>query len=365
MKTLSQIPFILVLLTILSCNNTEKKDKKTIQGAIKDTSTTDSEEIGNRIDYDKTKVIKNVYVIKREGTAIKDKADQNSETLGTYTFGKKLPVIEETAEWLGIMDRITRKYSKNGDEIESTQWEKVYVLKSTTGSVDKVTLIQSDLNIISSLSVNQKNENFETGKELKDYLQIELIDKALFESKRSTSVNYLTADTLAIRKNKGVIELKCVDKIVKLVDKPDAEENRQEFKYEGQIEFLNQYVISGSYYESSDYSFIDKTTGKTTQTFGDYPNVAADQKNIIAIYANPYESTADLELYAINNKQIKHVMSASFKNWMPAVEPGEHFFSSDNYLYLTVNHTEVFWGEDGNLNDHYQYIRIKILEKKQ
>ncbi|KFF06600.1 hypothetical protein [Flavobacterium reichenbachii] len=361
MKTLYRIPFILILLTILSCNNTEKKEKKTTQGVIKDTSTVDSEEIGNRIDYDDTKVIKNVYVIKRNGIDFKDKADQNSETLGTYTFGKKLPVIEETAEWFGIMDRITRKYSKNGNEIESNQWEKVYVPKSATGPIDKVTLIQSDLNIISSLTVNQKNENFEKGKELTDYLQIELIDKALFESKRSTSVNYLLADTLAIRKKKGVIELKCADKTVKLVDKPDTEENREEFEYEGQIEFLNQYVISGSYYESSDYSFIDKNSGATTQTFGDYPNIAPDQKNIIAINANPYESTADLELYAINNKQIKHVMSASFKNWMPAVEPGEHFFSSDNYLYLTVNHMEVFWNEDGNLNDHFQYIRIKIL----
>lgn len=306
-------------------------------------------------------MLQSIYVVDRKGTEFKQQADKNSITLGTYEYGAKLDVIEETEEWFGIRDRITRAFFRNGDKIESTQWEKVYVLKRTTGSINEITLSPSDLNIVSSLTANQKTENFETGKEMKGFLGIELIDKQLFGSKRSSSVNYLLADTTEIKKRKGIIELRCQTKVKKYIDKPDAEESKKVFKYVGQYEFLNKYLIGTSYYEGIDYRFIDKTSGEETQIFEDYPNISADKKYIICIYTNPYETTADLELYSIDETQIKDTMSASFKNWMPTVEPGEMFWNNDGYLYLTVNHVKSFWKQDGRLNDKCQYIRIKIL----
>ena len=164
-----------------------------------------------------------------------------------------------------------------------------------------------------------------------------------------------------IKIKNGIIELKCQNKTFKFIDKPDAEEERQEFYYAGQIEFLNQYIIGGSYWESLDYRFIDKTSGEETAIFAEFPYISPDKKNIICIYTNPYETTADLELYSISNNKTKHIMSVSFKNWMPTVETGEMYWGIDGYLYLTVNHVNSFWTADGHLNEKCQYIRIKIL----
>ncbi len=361
MNRIPQITFTTILLTILSCKNYGQASNKSAQSTISDTLKTEDKNTGIKIDYNKTKVLLNVYVVDRNGTEVKQQADKNSKTLGRYDYGTKLGVIEDNREWFGVRERITREFIRNGSIIESTGWEKVYILKNQTGSIKDIYLIPSDLNIISSLSTNQKTENFETSKKLEGFLKIELIDKQLFESKRSSSVNFLLTDTTEIKKKNGTIELKCKSKVVKYIDKPNEEESMQIFHYVGQFEFLNKYLIGGSYYEGQNYIFVDKTSGEETQTFGEYPIISADKKHIICIYANHYENTADLELYSINNKQIKHKMSASFKNWMPTVDSGEIFWSTDHFLYLTVKHVNTFWKQDGNLNDKCQYIRIKIL----
>lgn len=357
----ASVTFFALFLTIFSCNNSSRASEKIVQNLLSDTLNTENENTGNKIDYGNTKVLKSIVITDRKGTEIKQQADVNSKTLGIYEYGTKLDVIEENEKWIGVRDRVTREFFKDGEKIEHTAWEKVYVLKNKTGSISEIILTPSDLNIISSLKVNQKSEDFTVEKSLTKYLALELIDKSLFDSKKSSAVNFLLADTIGNKKKNGIIELKCQNKIVKYIDKPNAEESLQVFKYKGQIDFLNKYLIKGEYWEWSDCRFIDKTSGEETNIFGEYPYISPNKKNIICIYSNPYDMTADLELYAIFDKEIKHIMSASFKYWMPTGEIGKIFWSSDSYLYLAVNHIYSFWKEDGSLNDKYQYIRIKIL----
>lgn len=366
LKSTNVIFLTSLLFTFFSCNNSEQSSEKKVQDTIVEPAVAvveavNEENEGNQINYDETKVLREVYVISRSGTEIKQEAATSAKTLGRYEYGAKLEVIEDTKEWLGVRDRITREYTKNDTKIESTAWEKVYVLKTATGPINGIALVPSDLNIISLLTINGKTENIENGRALNRFLKIELVDKTFFESKRNSAVNYLLADTNEVKKKNGVIELKCQAKIKRYVDKPDAEEDRQVYKYEGQIGCLNQYLISGSYYESSDYILVDKSTGEQTHSFVEFPNISPDKKHILAIYANPYETTADLELYSIDDRKIKPVMSASFKNWMPNIEPGDMFWSSDTYLYVAVNHAKSFWKQDGSLNNQCQYIRIKVL----
>jgi hypothetical protein len=211
------------------------------------------------------------------------------------------------------------------------------------------------------LTINQKTEYFETDKKLTKYLTLELIDKSLFDNQKNSAVCFLLTDTIVKKKRNGILELKCKNKTVKYVDKPDAEVDVQVFNYVGQIEFLNKYLISGAYWESGDYKFIDKTSGEETNTFVDYPYISPDKKSIICINTNHFNFTAYLEFYTISGNEIKQIMSASFKNWMPTLSNGKMFWSSDGYLYLTVNHVNSFWKTDGNLNDKCQHIRIKIL----
>src|SRR5690606_5795755 len=122
MTTALNITFCALLLTLFSCSNSNQTNEKTAQSLVSDTLTTESENTGNKIDYDNTKVIKNVYVTDRNGIEIKQQADTYSNTLGTYEDATKLDVIEETENWLGIRDRITREFYRNGDKIESTGW---------------------------------------------------------------------------------------------------------------------------------------------------------------------------------------------------------------------------------------------------
>lgn len=358
-KTTAVILQVIIAVILLSCKY-DKKDEKVKPKQLKNIHLS-NEDSGNRVDYDHTKVIKSIYVTDRNGAEMKQQASESSKTIGSYQYGTKLDVIEENGNWIGVLDRITRESSKNGSKIESTGWEKVYVLKSKTGLLDEISLSPSDLNQLSLLTINQKTENSNKEQLLSKYLKIELVDKSVFESKRNTAVNFLLADTLENIKKNGIIELQCQNRIVKYVDKPEDNDDTQKFDYVGQFEILNKYLISGSYWESSDYKLIDKTSGKETNVLGDYPYISSDKKYLICINANPYETTADLELYSISDQKIKPIILTSFKNWMPILKKGEMFWSTDDYLYVAVNHVNAFWTNNGALNEKCQFIRIKIL----
>lgn len=349
-----------LILSIVSCKKSETVETEGQKPVIDTLAKTDGGK-GYPINFDDTKVISNVFVTDRKGTEMKQEKNVNSKTLGTYEYGVMLEVIEDAGDWLGVRDRITRTYIENDKTIESNGWEKVYVRKEATGKMGQLSLLPSDLNVINFLTINEKNQEVKENQRLNDFIKIELIDKSLFDSKKQTSVNYLVRDTTAITKKNGIIELKTPNKTKIFKDNPTDEDSRQIFSYLGQVPVLNQYLVQGNYYEGSDFQFIDKTTGAETKTFVDLPYVSPDKKHIIAIYSNPYESTADLELYSVNGSKIKNIISASFKNWMPAIDPSEMFWSNDGYLYLNVNHSKAAWQENGKLNNQFQYIRIRIL----
>ena len=194
MKALLHIIISTLFLVIFSCNNSRQKGEITSQSSVSDTSATETENAGTKIANDDTKIPEYIYVVERTGAEIKQRADKNAKTLGTYEFGTNLEVIEEAEAWFGVRDKTTGK--------------KVYLLKSKTGSIDEVTLIPSDLAIIYSLKTNKSDEYFEKGKELKGFFEIELISKRLFDSKKNSSVDLIIADTTGSKKVNGTTTLK-------------------------------------------------------------------------------------------------------------------------------------------------------------
>ena len=318
---------------------------------------------GIAIDIDNTSVLKQVFVTDKQGTAARQLPSGAAREVKSYDFGEKLEVIEEQKDWYGVQDRIYREYDEDNDgviEKEVVKWEKVYVKKAQTGFINSIALTQSDLSVTDNLLIDGEPKSAKDSKVLNKYLKFELIDKSLFESKRTLAVNFLSKDKI-IKKKKGVLSIPTPKKVVRLVDIDTDSDSRASFEYVGQIDALNQHLVFGQFWEMSGYTMFDKTSGKQTQDFIGYPYLSPNKIYIIAVYANPYgEPSTDFELYGIQNKKIAPIINAEFKSWMPTVKPEDIFWTKDDYLYLAVTHSAAFWNEDGDYNDTFQYIRIKV-----
>lgn len=313
---------------------------------------------GIELDYDKTPVLKQVFVTDNNGAVARQLPSGAARKLKDYTFGEKLEVIEEQKDWYGVRDRIYREDNDGVTKTDVVKWEKVYVKKVQTGPINTIALTAEDLNMISYLSVAGDSAYFEDGEALNDYLQFELIDKALFERKRPLAVNFLSTDK-TIKKKNGVLSIQLAKDSVKFVDS-DIEGDTEDYRYLGKFDFLDQHLIEVQYWEGHGYKMVDAIEGHLKQEFSDYPYISPNKQYIIYAYANPYELNTDLELYKIEGNDITPIILAGFKNWMPSTEKEDIFWARDGYLYLAVNHIATYWTADGNINDQFQYIRIKV-----
>lgn len=230
---------------------------------------------------------------------------------------------------------------------------------------DTITLTNENIAVLSSLSVGDETMYFNENETLTSYFQLALIEKNEFLTKSKQASNYIVRDTNKIKKSNGVIELKCAQTLRKISDYiPDSTGNVEAihtFEYIGQIPFLNVYVLLGVYWEEYDYKFIDKTSGEEVASFIELPLISADKKQLICIAANPYEMTADVSYYKINNNQIQSIAAMSFTNWMPADYSSQVFWHEDGSFYVGINSITNFWNESGDTNPSSQYIKFTII----
>lgn len=362
MKLLKCIVFLLSILLFSACNGTNNGIKTTqkVEGMTNPAEKSVEKLLtAHEIDYDQTKIIQKIYITDRNGALMKNQNTEHSETLGKYEYGDLLEIIEIHPKWFGVRARITRQYREAEKKVEVTAWEVVYVQRSKTGTIDKIKLNQKDLYTVFHESDGNTSEYNENGIQYSGPVKIELIDAKLFESKKKTAIDLVLYDTTAHVKKDGILRLECQQKTVEFTDKITDNDDMETYEYTGQIPSLNLFIVQGSYWESYDYKLIDKITGEETQALGDFPFLSADKKKLISLYTNPYEVSADMEAYKIKNGQLISYISLSFRNWMPVTE--EHmFWGNDNYFYVPVLHSKVFWQADGNYNKNYQYIRIKL-----
>ena len=231
----------------------------------------------------------------------------------------------------------------------------------TTHNVDPVNSPNPTLklNQITYFTIGDSSQTIQEDSLLYKYVSIILIDKSLFHKKQKRAVNYLIKDTTNIKKINGTITLPTKSNNVQFIDRPVNEETHALYTYLGQIKFLNVYLIGGLYWEDLDYKFISKTTGEEIQYFGDFPFISKDQKHIISVYANPYNTEADFGLFSIVKNKPVPIVNVGFKNWMPAPD-SEMFWSSDGNFYAKILYSTEYWKE-GNYNDNFRYIEISLL----
>lgn len=353
---------ILSIFALVSCNNLQQErtiDKKQKTDILQENPTQ-----GILIKYDSVSVIKKLKIIDRNGADIFQRPDYNSSKLLHFEYGKEIEIISEEDDFYGIRERVSRELISNGNKIERQAWEKVYIAKSMVGGFNEIHLQNADLNILSYKKIGAEYEYYSDTVRLSELIQIELVNKQMYISQKEKSYNFISKDSSNVRKEKGEIELICLDTVVKFIDKPNMETEESYFSYIGYIDTLDMFLIAGSYWEYSDFKMVNKVNGKIS-TFRGYPNLSIDLKYVISIAVDPYDQSTDFELFEINANPIKKsfelILKVGFANWMPTYDNGNIFFGQDNCLYVPVNHSESYWDKNGNINENYEYIKIKIL----
>jgi hypothetical protein len=316
------------------------------------------------IDYLSIVSLDTLYVIDREGAMIFQNADSNSFQIGKYNYGDKIEVIEIKNDWIGVPERVHREYDINGKKIEVWAWEKVFVNRASLGQVEEIKLVEKDLYEINCLydTINLKNDiliySLDSNIKIDNFIDIELIDKSLFENKQKTARDFLIMDTNKVKKKKDILVLKCYEMKRKFKDDQVGDTGKNYF-YIGRVDALNQYLIYREYWEYYNFQFIDMTTCDITQTFQDLPYISPDQRHIISLHPDIYLGHTLLELFTINENKINFVVGACFTNWMPLTEKNDRFWANDGYFYAKVSHVKCYWENDYE-NNGFQYIRIKI-----
>lgn len=290
------------------------------------------------------------YIVDRQAWFLEE-PNENSNRQNLIQYGYKVEIKGEQGNYYKAMNYKTGNYA--------------YIPKSKVGSWEQISLIDSDLNKINFIQKGEADEPdyFEEPIALNSFIHFELIDQSLYEKAKKSAVDFLLRDTLAIVKKNHELVLPCLDSIVTFKDiNPNSDSDEEpKYSYKGQIQALNSFLIFGNYWEHYDYKLIDKKTGKEV-SFTDFPYLSPDKKYIISAYANPYDETEELSLYAVDEHlHIKPIFTAYFTNWMAHnQDEKDAFWSKDGYFYVPVSHKAKFWNEL-EINNNYQYIRIKIL----
>ena len=327
---------------------TEKKD------SVEETHS-EGKRIGNPIDYN-APTIKEVYVTTRDSIELYEEADDKSTHLGKLPYAEKVEVVQEFKYWYGIKQRTQRKYKRDGEEIILWQWEKLFIKREQTGDISQIKLNYKDL-----ITTEDK-------KPLKK-INIRFVTKDEYLAQKANAVDFDFINTTnTIKKVKGKLRLpcqECKNKYITYIDSlaPKYDDNRIEHTYIGEIPFLNQYLISTTYYEGWDYTLIDKTTGKKF-TLADYPYITPNRQYFMTLLYDPWQNITEFSLYSIDEtNKIKQVFSITFTQWALVLDEKDReqvFMGSDGSLYAKVINVSVRWDQKGYYNPRGQYICISI-----
>lgn len=334
---MKKIIVLILLFPLVSCNFFQKKS---IDNQVDAESELVEAELSEKERF---------YVIDRNDVFLWKTPEANSQPMDTLSYGRIVEAEAEIGDFYKVMSYRTGNYA--------------YIEKSKLGNLEDIKLINSDLPQITYLKeADGETQFFEKSKKLEKYISLELVEKSEYDREKANAVSFLLADTLNVVKKDGVITLHGDDDSTTVYK--DIESDSDEYtayKYEGQIAFLSQFLMSGMYYEASNYFFVDKKTGTQGQSFVDFPYISPDKKYIISLGANPYEGGNVFELYSLDeNHKISFVFDALFLNWLPTYDVTQIFWSKNGYLYVPVNHAAVYWNKAENMNSDYQYIRVKV-----
>ncbi|WP_452223020.1 hypothetical protein [Lacinutrix chionoecetis] len=317
----------------------------------------------NNVRYEKP--IEYKYVISRNGLNIRQ---ANGTVDGKFNNGDFVKILGYTDDVIEIEDE--------GKTIKGRwaiiQWEDVVGMSNTTrkryvfegflGNIEDVKVFEDQICVGSKLTSETRHNTKEANIEcLSAYLDLELISKARFDAIKSINNKQLAANALVkIEKNKDSthnITLPVKDSVV--VYKSKVGYSNSTHEYYGDVDFLNQYVMYHVYPEAEDafYSFIDRTSGKETAIFPEFPHVTPDKKRIISFVYNVYDEQFFIEIYNINSDNSITLSHAfNFIHWLKTYQNEIKWIVNDEFAIEIVN--KNIW--NGSDVKSPQYLKIKM-----
>ncbi|MDQ4139316.1 MAG: hypothetical protein M3142_02215, partial [Bacteroidota bacterium] len=136
----------------------------------------------------------------------------------------------------------------------------------------------------------------------------------------------------------------------------------REYRYLGQNQQLNQYLVAGSFYEGFETYLVDKTTGKITPTWTE-PIVSPDQKylaNVSLATVMEGEPTG-VQVWKVtgqnNSPSIENLLELEQQDWIPF----ELQWESPQSIIIKMIPTEKYEQLQAEpKEDDFSYLRLRI-----
>lgn len=306
------------------------------------------------------KPIEYKHVISRNGLNIRE---ANGTIDGKFNNGDFVNVLGYTDDIIEVEDE--GKIIKGRWAI--IQWndngttKKRYVFEGFLGNIEDVKVYEDQICIGFKLDENTRYNTNEADLEcLTKYLDFELISKSSFNGIQSIHKSHLTNNPLVIVEENDDktqnISLPVKDSVI--VYKSKVGYSNSSHGYYGDINFLNQYLMYHVYPKAEDafYTYIDRTTGKETASFLDFPHVSPDKKRIISFVENVYEEEFFIEVYKINSdNSIVLEQAFNFVHWQKTYQNNVKWISNTEFAIEIVNQN-IFNGSEVK---NPQYLKIK------
>ena len=236
----------------------------------------------------------------------------------------------------------------------------VYVQKQDIGIVGKDKLSESDLSLVSEYS------NFRTGRKqpmnIDSLLKIKIISTSEFNALPTISHSFISKKSGNYKKEDKLVLPIDSNKVVEFKNSSYKEGGCSEtfYKYYGEIDKVNSYLIGAMSCDIYEYSLVNKNTGKITHFFEGFPFLSPNSKHLVSIATIGYNYDTRLVICDIDNENIKECTDFHFFSWAINSQNMEIKWINENTFALRVVHPLYLWQEQEK--EFAEYIKIAILK---
>ncbi len=359
--------YLLILLSVLtfSCQQQKKEEntKRTLEEVDGEKNGTKRVTTFELLNATKNHtVFESKYVIKKDGVTVFDK---EKKSIKKIPYGTLVEIIGYTGVDRVVEDGVSQKrgedvftsvYVSNKNRSESFLGT---VFSGYLGTSEEIVILDKELS--QDIMIAKGDQELKEQKDkafLSKLLDVNVITEKEYRELIKKESKRTIVKTTTVKVKDTIYYYPIKDSIVSLVSEPNKETEIKKYTHIGEIESLNSYIISGSYWEWNDYLLLNKETGEITK-MNEKPVISPDNNKIATIKTDIYDNSTFFELFYKNeNAKLEKQYEVYFSKWTP-VKDGEIHWISNTELLCEIQRAGVFIGES---KFPKQYIKITLKE---